>query len=117
MIQELDDASLEQMVKMSNVPVVVDFYANKYGSRRNLFGVLEELAGDYEGKIQVCALDVDASPGSASRIGVKRFPTVVLFDRGEVIGRLEGEGHREEIEGEILRPVAGRRVGRVVGRN
>lgn len=90
MALEITDATFEEVVLKSNQPVVVDFWAEWCGPCKMLGPTIEELAGDFDGKVVVGKVDVDANQDFASKYGVRNIPTVLIFKDGEVVGRQVG---------------------------
>lgn len=86
----LTDTSFEEIIKNSNIPVLVDFSATWCGPCKMLAPIIEELASEFLGKVKVCKIDIDESPDSAQRLGVKGVPTVIIFKRGEKTDALVG---------------------------
>ncbi|WP_299214612.1 thioredoxin [uncultured Dokdonia sp.] len=90
MALEITDATFEEAVLNSDKPVLVDFWAAWCGPCRMVGPVIEEIAGEYEGKAVVGKLDVDANQEFAAKYGVRNIPTVLMFKNGEVVGRQVG---------------------------
>lgn len=90
MALEITDATFEEAVLNSDKPVLVDFWAAWCGPCRMVGPVIEEIAGEYEGKAIVGKVDVDANQEFAAKYGVRNIPTVLMFKGGEVVGRQVG---------------------------
>ena len=86
---EITDANFEEVIA-SDQPVLVDFWAEWCGPCKMIGPVVEELAGEYEGKAVVGKVDVDANQEFAAKYGVRNIPTVLVFQNGEVVGRQVG---------------------------
>ncbi len=85
-----DNDNFDREVLQSNVPVLVDFWAQWCGPCQMVGPVIDELATEYQGKVKVGKVDVDTAGDLAGRYGVQNIPTVVLFDKGQAVERLVG---------------------------
>ena len=89
-MKHFDGPTFEADVLNSNVPVVVDFYADWCAPCRAMSPVVEQLADEFAGKLTVGKLDIDANQDLAIRYGVMGIPTLGLFRDGKLVDRLIG---------------------------
>ncbi len=89
-MKHFDGPTFEADVLKASEPVVVDFYADWCGPCRMMTPVVEQLAGEYAGKVTIGKLDVDVNQDIAIRYGVMGIPTLGLFRDGKLVDRLVG---------------------------
>ena len=87
---EISDADFEEKVVSGKETAVVDCYATWCGPCRMLSPIIDELAGEYKGKINVYKLDVDKNPKTAEKFSVMSIPTVLYFKDGEKVNQTQG---------------------------
>src|SRR5919109_2758371 len=87
---EVTDNTFEQEVLQSAQPVLVDFWAVWCAPCRAVAPIVEELAGEYEGRLKVMKLDVDDNPRTATTYGVQSIPTLLVFKDGKPAERIVG---------------------------
>ena len=95
-VKEVDGAQFDKQVLKSNDPVVVDFYATWCGPCQALAPVVEEIAVQFDGQLDVFKLNIDEEPGLAERFDVLSIPTLVFFAGGEEIHRVAGALPRKQ---------------------
>lgn len=81
-ITHVTDSSFDDDVLKSNLPVLVDFWAEWCGPCKMVAPVLEEIAVEYEGKLKICKMDVDANTDTAPKFGIRGIPTLIIFKGG-----------------------------------
>lgn len=84
------DETFDAEVKNSEIPVVVDFWAEWCGPCKQIGPSLEEISNEMEGKIKVVKVDVDSNPSAAASLGVRGIPALFLFKNGEVLSNKTG---------------------------
>ncbi len=89
-IAEVTDQSFESEVLQSDVPAVVDFWAEWCAPCRQIAPIIQELAGTYGDRVKIVKMNVDESPETPGKYGVRAIPTVLAFQGGQVVGQLQG---------------------------
>jgi thioredoxin 1 len=90
MAVEITDANFEEVVLKSNVPVLVDFWAEWCGPCRMIGPIVDELHTEYEGKAIIGKVNVDENPGVSAKFGVRNIPTILFIKGGEVADKSVG---------------------------
>ena len=101
-IVTVSDRDFEQEVLRSDLPVLVDFWAEWCGPCHMVAPVVEQIAREATGKLRVAKLDIDDNPHTAHRFGVMSIPTLILFVGGEERGRVIGARGKEHIVQTLL---------------
>jgi thioredoxin 1 len=102
------EQTFEGEVLKSAVPVLVDFWAVWCGPCKMIAPIVEDLAGEYVGKLKVMKLDVDENSGVAAKFNVMSIPTLGIFSKGELIERIVGYMPKEQLKKRIDAALASR---------
>jgi len=99
------DADFETQVEKNDGLTIVDFWATWCGPCRMIAPILDQLATEYEGKVKVTKLDVDANIKTGSRFNVRSIPTLLFFKQGKVVDQIIGAVPKKNIEAKLQQHV------------
>ncbi len=88
--QAVTDGDFTKAVLESGVPVLIDFWATWCGPCQMMGPVIDTIADEYAGKVTVFKMNVDENPVTPAKYGVRGIPTLILFNKGEVVDRIVG---------------------------
>ena len=100
-ISQFTDTNFKQEVLESDVPVLVDFWATWCGPCKLIAPIVEELAGEYQGRIKIGKLNVDDSSKIATRYGIMSIPTLIFFKKGKVTDQVVGALTKADLKKKI----------------
>ncbi len=97
-VMEFSDKNFDQEVEKASGVTLVDFWASWCGPCKMIAPVVEELSGEYEGKVKFGKVNVDDNPSTASKYGIRSIPTLVVFKNGAVVDQIIGVRPKGDIK-------------------
>ena len=101
MVTKLTKDNFDKEVVNSDVPVIIDFYADWCGPCQMMGPVFEEVSKDYEGKLSFVKLNTEENPKVADQFGITGIPCLVVVDKGVEVGRIVGFNAKEQLKAKI----------------
>jgi thioredoxin 1 len=98
---DVNDQTFETEVLQADTPVLVDFWAPWCGPCRMVAPVVDEIAGQYQGKLKVVKLNTDDSPNTAVRFQIMSIPTLLLFKNGKAVEQIVGAQPKQALVSKI----------------
>lgn len=86
----INDDNFDELVMKSNIPVVIDFWAEWCGPCKMMSPIIDELHKDFQGKAVVGKVDVDSNPASSAKFGIRNIPTILFIKDGKVVDKQVG---------------------------
>ncbi len=102
----LKDAEYSAEVVESALPVLVDFWATWCGPCQMMGPIIDSVAEEYDGKVKVMKCNVDENPATPSKFGIRGIPTLLLFNKGEVVDRVVGAVPKGQVENLLKKVLA-----------
>jgi len=96
--QAVTDATFDAEVKNSDIPVVVDFWAEWCGPCKQIGPALEELSNEYAGRVKIVKIDVDNNPATPAQMGIRGIPALFLFKDGQVVSNKVGAAPKAALQ-------------------
>lgn len=93
-MKAINDQNFKELLN-AGVPLVIDFSATWCGPCQKIAPIIDELATEYEGKVNICKCDVDENDGLTSRFGIRNVPTIIFLKGGEVVDKQVGAAPRQ----------------------
>ncbi len=98
MTKHITDASFDQEIAQAGTPILIDFWAEWCGPCKMVAPILDELSGEYDGKITIAKLNIDDNPIKASQLGIRSIPTMMIFKDGKMVDQRVGAMRKGDLQ-------------------
>jgi thioredoxin 1 len=95
---DVTDQTFEAEVIKSDKPTIIDFWAEWCAPCRQISPIIKELASEYGDRVKIAKMDIDSSPNTPGRYGVRAIPTILAFKDGEVVQQIQGARPKADFE-------------------
>ena len=103
---QITDANYAELVEKSEVPVLLDFWAEWCGPCRMVGPLVEELSKEYDGKALVGKVDVDSNPEISMKFGIRNIPTLIYLKKGQLVDKVVGAAPKSTLETKLQAQLA-----------
>jgi thioredoxin 1 len=97
-VLEVTDQTFEQEVLQSDKPAIIDFWAEWCAPCRVIAPIVNELAEEYGDRVKIVKMDIESNPNTPGQYGVRAIPTVLAFQKGQVVEQLQGARPKADFE-------------------
>ncbi len=101
----VSDGEFNSKVLQNDLPCLVDFWAPWCGPCKAIGPMIDDLADEYDGKLQIAKMNVDDNPATPGKYGIRAIPTLILFKNGEVVEQITGAVGKTQLTGMIEKAV------------
>ncbi|NIA05027.1 MAG: thioredoxin [Proteobacteria bacterium] len=101
----VSDGEFNSKVLQNDLPCLVDFWAPWCGPCKAIGPMIDDLANEYDGKLQIAKMNVDDNPATPGKYGIRAIPTLILFKNGEVVEQITGAVGKNQLTGMIAKAV------------